>query len=119
MLASSGVMGPAARAPVSAVVMVVDSDARQLHFVSDLLGDHQVSVVSLSPDGDPVEAIKRERPALIVGSGQRSSLESLNLWKKLKFDRATAGIPVLLLTDCCDDDGWVECAIAAGVDDFL
>jgi PAS domain S-box-containing protein len=99
--------------------MVVDTDARHIHFISDLLGHDQVSIVSRSSHEDPVEVIKRERPDLIVGTGERDGFDSLKLWKKLKCDRATADIPILLLTDACDDDEWVECAITAGVDDFL
>ena len=119
MLASCGVMGPVVRTPITAVVMVIDTDARQLHFISGLLDDHQVNIISWSRHEGAVEAVKRERPDLIVGSAERGAFDSLNLWKKLKCDRTTTHIPVLLLTDGCNDDEWVECAIASGVDDFL
>jgi len=112
-------MGPVLRTPVSAVVLVVDTNAQQLRFLSELLGDDGASVVSASSRDDPVEAIKRDRPDLIVAGVDRGRLYAIELCKRLKCDPAISDIPFLVLTDACDDEEWVECAIATGVDDFL
>jgi len=119
MPASGGVMGPALRTPVSAVVLVVEPDAQQLRFLSGLLGDDGVNVVSISSCDDPIDAIKRDRPDLIIADGDRGGFDSLELCKRLKSDQDTSEAPILLLTHACDDEEWVECAIAAGVDGFL
>src|SRR5215831_559731 len=119
MPASGEVMGPAVRAPSAAVVLAVYTDAEQLRFISDLLCDDTVSIVSTSSQGDPFEAVRQVNPDVIVADGDAGRIDSIELCRKLKSDRATCDIPILLLTDGSNDDQWVQRAIGAGVDDFL
>jgi PleD family two-component response regulator len=119
MTTSGGVIGPASRAPISAVVFLVGTNPQQIDFISELLGADGLNVVSTSSREDVGRAIRRDMPDLVIANGDCEEFDSLELCKYLKCDRVTADIPILLLTNAGDHEGWLEEAITAGVDDFV
>ena len=92
MTASGGVIGPASRAPISAVVFLVGTNPQQIDFISELLGADGLNVVSTSSREDVGMAIRRDMPDLVMANGDCEEFDSLELCKYLKCDRVTADI---------------------------
>jgi PAS domain S-box-containing protein len=75
--------------------------------------------VELADDDEAALATAREDPPdLVLASATQPGVDRLELLRALRRGRATATLPVILLSPCVDADAR-EAAIRAGADDFV
>ncbi|WP_207512984.1 hybrid sensor histidine kinase/response regulator [Longitalea luteola] len=100
-----------------AVVLVVDDNAdMREHLHSILL--HRFQVITATNGQDALQKIREQKPTLIVSDVMMPVMDGIELVKALKANRATAHIPVILLTARAGEEskitGW-----ETGADDYL
>lgn len=81
----------------SARVLIVEDDPEVRNFLTESLSEHYA--VSSAPDGETGLAIAlKEIPDLVVSDVMMPGLNGLQLCARLKNDRRTSHLPILLLT---------------------
>jgi two-component system, cell cycle response regulator DivK len=80
------------------LVLIVDDDAPSRLLATATLEDEGYEVAAAGSAEEAVGMIGRRRPDLILMDIQLPGMDGLELTRKLKSDRPTAGIPVVALT---------------------
>ena len=108
---------PTQHEPASERILLVDDNVDMRSYVSKLLAPHwRVEAVG---DGlAALEAIRRERPALVVSDVMMPRLDGFGLLRQLRADAATSTIPVMLLSARAGEESTAE-GFRAGADDYL
>jgi len=98
-------------------VVVAEDNPELAGFIADLLSP--LCRVQIAFDGaEALRLTRAVRPALVLSDVMMPRLDGIGLTRELKADKATSGIPVVLLTAMTSRDallkGW-----EAGADDYL
>jgi DNA-binding response OmpR family regulator len=98
-------------------VLLADDNAEMRSFIRRLLSDrYDVEVVA---DGlAALEAVRRQRPSLVVTDVIMPNLDGLGLLKAIRADAALRTLPVIVLTERGEVDSRIE-GLEAGADDYL
>jgi two-component system, cell cycle response regulator DivK len=103
---------------VSAVVLIVEDNARNLKLVRDVLG-HAGYATLEAGDGEAGVELARERcPDLILMDVNLPGIDGVEALARLRADPATAQIPVVALTAYAMTDDRAR-FLAAGFDGYL
>ena len=103
---------------MSAVVLIVEDNARNLKLVRDVLG-HAGYTTLEAGDGEAGVALARERhPDVILMDVNLPGIDGLEALARLRADPATAEIPVVALTAYAMTDDRAR-FLAAGFDGYL
>ncbi|HVS76278.1 MAG TPA: ATP-binding protein [Steroidobacteraceae bacterium] len=118
--ASSGewqLQHPRATVRIAERIVVADDNADMRTYLRGLLSPtYRVEAVS---DGEQaLEAVERERPALILADVMMPRCSGLQLLDRLRADERTRDIPVVLLSAQAGEEARVE-GLHAGADDYL
>jgi len=116
--AGSGIPTPSPYGDVPRARIVVAEDQAELRsFIAGLLGsDHHVVAVE---DGETaLEAVRRERPDLVVSDVMMPRMSGTELCRAIKSDPALRSTPVILLTARVGSEATLE-GYAHGADDFV
>ena len=101
----------------SATVLVVDDNADMRTSLARLLGQHYV--VRVAANGlRALEAVREERPDLIVTDVMMPLLDGFGLVGALRADPTTEAIPVIVVSARAGEEATVE-GLDAGADDYL
>jgi signal transduction histidine kinase len=98
-------------------ILFADDNAEMRQFVRRLLADrYEVEVVG---DGNAaLEAIRRDRPDLLITDLIMPRLDGLELLKVIRADSALRTLPIVVLTERGELDSRIE-GLDAGADDYL
>lgn len=98
-------------------VLVVDDNPDMRRHVARIL--EPFWEVSVATNGiDALEAVRRERPDLVLTDVMMPELDGFGLLDALRSDQQTATIPVVFLSARAGEDAAVE-GLDAGADDYL
>ncbi|GEL22371.1 hypothetical protein PSU4_13250 [Pseudonocardia sulfidoxydans NBRC 16205] len=114
-----GTVAPtSAETPVGAArVLVADDNADMRDYLRRLLADRHV--VEVVPDGRAaLTSALADPPDIVVSDVMMPGIDGLELLARLRADRRTARVPVLLLSARAGEEAAVE-GMAAGADDYL
>ena len=108
---------PPQNGPTSERIVLADDNADMRAYLTKLLAQHwRVEAVG---DGlAALDAIRRERPALVVSDVMMPGLDGFGLLRRLREDTATSTIPVVLLSARAGEEATAE-ALDAGANDYL
>jgi putative two-component system response regulator len=107
---------PTARSRGSVLIADDLADTREL--VSELLEREGYRVLQAADGAEALDAVQREMPDLILSDVMMPQVDGFELCRRLKADRATRLIPVVLVTALHERSDRLE-GIRAGADDFL
>jgi CheY-like chemotaxis protein len=79
-------------------ILVADDETHILHVVSLKLRNAGFTVLTARDGQEALEIAQQEKPDLIITDYHMPQLSGLELCQRLKRDRATSGIPAIMLT---------------------
>lgn len=99
-------------------VVVVDDDPTNLELMTALLGRDGYVVHTAADGAEALDVVLREHPDLVLTDVVMPNMNGFELCRRLKDDRETRLIPVVLVTGLAERQDRIE-GITAGADDFL
>ena len=99
-------------------ILTADDEKSIKDFLRDLLTSRGFDVVRASNGKETLEAVKQERPDLVLLDINMPDMDGLQACEALKKDPDNASLPVLMLT-AREDDSVIVQALKFGADDYL
>ena len=99
-------------------VLIVEDNALNLRFFSDLLGLHGYSTLTTSLGRAAVQLALRHKPHLIVLDIQLPDISGMDVARQLKADEETRAIPIIAVTAFAMSNDRVK-ILASGCEDYL
>jgi len=99
-------------------VLVADDNADMREYLARLLRTAGYQVTLVSDGRAALEAIRADRPDLVISDVMMPRLDGLGLVAAVRGDERTAGLPMLLLSARAGQEASVE-GLRAGADDYL
>lgn len=106
------------RKRMSTLVLVADSDPFNLRLLSELCGTLGYDVMTAADGGAVLDAMARQRPALVVMDAFLPVMDGLQVLRILKADAGLCRVPVLLVTPE-EDTQSRERGLALGAQDYV
>lgn len=103
---------------LAGTVIVVDDAQANVDLLTGFLTREGYRVLAAHDGAAALDLIRREPPDLVMADVLMPKLNGFELCRRLKEDRATRLIPVVLVTSLSDSEDRIE-GINAGADDFL
>jgi signal transduction histidine kinase len=100
-----------------ALVLLADDNADMRAYVSRLL-ETRYAVLAVADGQAALEAIRRQRPDLVLSDVMMPRLDGFGLLRALREDARLRDIPVVLLSARAGEEAKVE-GLGAGADDYL
>ncbi|MBV8783431.1 MAG: response regulator, partial [Gammaproteobacteria bacterium] len=104
-------------ATLGARIVLADDNPDMRQYVRTLL-DPYYAIDAVDDGAAALEAIRRQRPALVVADVMMPRLDGFGLLRALRADPELAALPVLLLSARAGESARVE-GLDAGADDYL
>ncbi len=79
-------------------ILIADDEADLRRLVSFTLGNHGFEVIEVADGAAAIEAIRTERPDLVLLDVMMPERSGYDVLKDMKEDAATHGIPVIMLS---------------------
>ncbi|MBX9584219.1 MAG: PAS domain-containing protein [Gemmataceae bacterium] len=98
-------------------VLVADDNADMRQYVQRLLSG-AFTVEAVADGAAALDAVRRERPELVLSDVMMPRLDGFGLLRELRADPTTAGVPIILLSARAGEESRVE-GVEAGADDYL
>ena len=106
------------RPPLPACILVADYDELLLGLIGFKLTAQGYTVLTASDGQAALATAIDHRPDLIVLGAMMPMLDGLEVLRRLRRDRRTASVPIIILT-ARRQDREVLAALALGADDYL
>lgn len=103
---------------ISSRILVADDQAEMRELLVDILEDSGYAVIAVADGESALEAVKRQRPDLILLDAMMPGLDGFEVTRLIKSDDQTRLIPVIMLTGLSDIEDKIK-GLDSGVDDFL
>jgi len=108
----------APEAKAAGTILVVEDDERARELVCDILRAEGYRVMSAANGRVALDILAREKPDAVLLDIMLPGMDGFEVCRRIKQDRATASIPVILLTALSQRD-YVIRGISAGADEFV
>ncbi|MBD1806859.1 response regulator [Microcoleus sp. FACHB-SPT15] len=108
---------PLTLSPSSARILLADDNADMRDYVKRLLSQHY-EVETVADGMAALEAVRRQRPNLVLTDVMMPRLDGFGLLRELRADPTTKEIPIILLSARAGEESRVE-GLEAGADDYL
>ena len=99
-------------------ILAVDDHPSNLELVEELLGGDGFTIECVTDGAAALAAVARQPPDCVVLDVMMPGMDGFEVCRRLKADRATRYIPVVMLTALSDVDDKIR-ALDAGAADFL
>lgn len=99
-------------------LLIADDNERNCELLEAFLADEDYEFVFAYDGQQTLDRVAEHAPDLILLDIMMPRLSGYEVCQKLKADRKTAQIPILMVT-ALNKQGDIEKAVAAGCDDFL
>ena len=99
-------------------VLIADDNEQNVELLQAYLEELGCRVLSAHDGQQTLEAVKAEKPDLILLDIMMPKVSGFEICRKLKGDPETASIPICIVT-ALTEVGDIERAVEAGTDDFL
>ncbi len=99
------------------LALVVDDNPDISELVSDGVGD-EFEVVTASDGEEAMVRIAERKPSIVIADLMMPKMDGIELCRRLKSEKETAGIPVIILTAKHDLGAKVE-GLTLGADDYM
>lgn len=86
-------------------ILVVDDEPDLVTYLTTLLEDHGYATVTASNGDEALEAVRRERPALVTLDISMPKASGTKFFRAVKDDAELAKIPVVIITAITGYDG--------------
>ena len=98
-------------------LLLADDNADMREYLRRLLSASW-TVEAVGDGRQALEAVRRQRPDLLVADVMMPGLDGLSLTRELRGDPATAGLPIILLSARTGEEAMTE-GLAAGANDYI
>ena len=98
-------------------ILLADDNADMRDYVRDLLSANY-AVEAVADGEQALDAVRRERPDLVVADIMMPRLDGLGLLKRMRSDESLRDVPVMLLSARAGEEAQVE-GLDAGADDYM
>lgn len=105
------------QAEEQALVMIVDDNADMRQHIQSLIAT-KYRTVTATNGLDALKKIKEQRPTLILSDIMMPEIDGIELLRRLKSNRETAQIPIVLVTARAGEESKIE-GYEIGADDYL
>jgi putative two-component system response regulator len=102
----------------SARILIADDDPATLDLLNEMISNLGYKPEAATNGADALEMIRENPPDMVLSDVMMPKMDGFELCKKIKGDRATRLIPVVLLTGLGSTEDRVH-GIEAGADDFI
>lgn len=102
--------------PDNNVIMVIDDSPESLKFLTNILAGQGFSVRQALSGRVALDAIRQQRPDLIVLDIRMPDMDGLEVCRQLKDDIQTSAIPVVFISGLDDSNDKVQAFEAGGLD---
>jgi putative two-component system response regulator len=79
-------------------ILVIDDNEMQLEYLTDLFARHGLTVFTLNDSTKAIDTMLKRTPKLVLLDLMMPQLDGFTLLKRLKENKALAGIPVIIYT---------------------
>lgn len=100
-------------------ILVVDDDTEHRNFLKGLLAAEGYAVAVSERATDALSTVAKSRPDLIVSDVAMPNMSGFTFCRKLKADKRTAGVPVILMSGEKTEEHEQATGIEEGADDYL
>jgi PleD family two-component response regulator len=99
-------------------VLIADDNEANVELLEAYLADQDVEIAVAIDGQDTLDKVASFRPHLILLDVMMPRLSGFEVCERLKGDRATNGVMILMVT-ALNEHGDIERAVQAGADDFI
>lgn len=99
------------------LALIVDDNSDITDFIKDGIED-EFEIMTAADGQEAIEKIGERKPSVIVADLMMPRMDGIELCRRLKGDKETAGIPVIILTAKHDLGAKVE-GLTLGADDYM
>lgn len=85
-------------------VLVVDDEQHMLRLIEYNLKEHGYEVTTVSDGEAAIRAARKEKPSLILLDIKMPGMNGVEVYKILKADRDTSGIPIIVVSIMADEE---------------
>ena len=110
--------GSAGAARRGARILLADDNADMRDYVARLLVEQRYRVEAVPNGAAALEAVRRERPDLVLSDVMMPEMDGFELLEALRADPGTREIPIVLLSARAGEEARIE-GVEAGADDYL
>ena len=105
-------------APKSTEILVVEDSITQATQIKHLLESHHYKVIVAYDGEEAISKLSNHKPSLIISDIVMPEMNGYELCKKIKSNKNTEDIPVILLTRLSDTEEIME-GLSCGADSFI
>jgi PAS domain S-box-containing protein len=102
----------------STEILVVEDSITQATQIKHLLENHHYKVTVAHNGGEALNKLLKHKPALVISDIMMPRMNGYELCKKIKSNKKTEDIPVILLTVLADPKEIIE-GLSCGADSFI
>lgn len=99
-------------------ILIADDNRQNCELLDAYLADEDYEIAFAYDGQETLDKVAEHNPDLILLDIMMPKLSGYEVCSQLKRDKATAAIPILMVT-ALNERGDIEKAVAAGCDDFL
>jgi len=98
-------------------ILLADDNSDMRDYIRRLLSP-EYDVTTVADGAAALQAVRRERPDLVLTDVMMPVLDGFGLLRELRADPETRGLPIIMLSARAGEESWVE-GLDAGADDYL
>ena len=99
-------------------ILIAEDSPTQATQIKHLLESHHYKVSVAQNGKQAMDLIKKQKPSIVISDIMMPEMNGYELCKKIKFNKNTEDIPVILLTILSDPEEIIE-GITCGADSFI
>ncbi len=103
---------------ISSRILIADDNLQNCELLDAYLADEQFEIAMAHDGQETLNKVATFQPDLILLDIMMPKLSGYEVCKRLRADKATKDIPILMVT-ALNELGDIERAVQAGADDFL
>jgi two-component system, sensor histidine kinase and response regulator len=99
-------------------ILIAEDSPTQAEQIKHLLESHNYKVTIASDGKKAMDWLAKHKPSLVISDIMMPEINGFELCKRIKFNKITSKIPVILLTRLSDSEEIIE-GLSCGADSFI